>query len=134
MGASMPSNVRNFLGLSILALAISIVGSVIGFDEAVAMMPIPNAGTILMISSVGMFAISFGLIAAAGWGRQNWARWVILIFFLLGLASLAISFQKLLVMSSFHIGTALITTLLKGVALYFVFTGNAKEWFEPKRV
>jgi hypothetical protein len=129
----MPSNVRNFLGLSLLALAINIVATVIGFDEAVAMMPIPNAGTILMISSVVMFGISFGLIAAAGWGRQNWARWVILIFFLLGLASLAISFQKLMGMSSFQIGTALITTILKGVALYFVFTGNAKEWFETRK-
>lgn len=129
----MPSNVRNFLGLSIMALAISIVAAVIGFDEAVAMVPVPNAATIMMIVSVVTFAISFGLIAAAGWGRQNWARWVILVFFVLGLASLAMSFQKLMEMSSFQAGTALITTLLKAVALYFVFTGNAKEWFETRK-
>jgi uncharacterized membrane protein len=132
-GATMPSNVRNFLGLSILALAISLVAAVIGFDEAVAMVPLANASTIIIISSVVMFAVSFGLIAATGWGRQNWARWVMLIFFLLGLASLGMSFQKLMMMSSFQIGTAVITTLLKAAALYFIFTGNAKEWFERKR-
>jgi uncharacterized membrane protein len=130
----MPSNVRNFLGLALLALAISIVAAVIGFDEAVAMVPMPNAATVIMIADVVVFAISFALIAAAGWGRQNWARWVILVFFLLGLASLAMSFPKLMTMSSFQIGTAVITTLMKAAALFFAFTGNAKEWFQPKRV
>jgi hypothetical protein len=128
----MPSNVRNFLGLSLLALAISIAASVIGFDEAVAMVPMANAATVIMITSGVMFAISFGLIAAAGWGHQNWARWVILIFFLLGLVSLAMSLPKLMTMSSFQIGTAVITTLLKAAALYFIFTGNAKDWFKRK--
>jgi predicted ferric reductase len=126
----MPSNVRNFLGLSILALAINIVAGVFGFDEAIAKIPMPNAGTIMIITYVVMFGLSFALIAAAGWGRQNWARWVMLIFFLLGLASLAYSLPMLLQMSSFQIGTALISTALQGVALFFIFTGNAKDWFQ----
>ena len=129
----MPSNVRNFLGLAILALAINIVAAVFGFDEAVARVPVANASTIMTITYVISFGVSLGLIAAAGWGRQNWARWVLLVFFLFGVASLAFSMQLLLQMSSFQIGTAVITTVLKGVALFFVFSGNAKEWFQPTK-
>ena len=129
----MPSNVSNFLGLSILGLAIGIVSTYFGFQEAVAKMPIPNAATILIVVYVIGFAISFGLIAAASWGRQNWARWVTLIFFLLGLVMLAVSFQKLLQMSSFQLGTTLVQTALKAAALFFIFTGNAKDWFQQRK-
>lgn len=129
----MPSNVTNFLGLSILGWAIGIVSAYFGFEEAVAKVPVANAATIVIAIDVVAFAISFGLIAAIAWGRQNWARWVTLIFFLLGLVALAVSFQKLLQMSSFQLGTSLVQTALKAAALFFIFTGNAKDWFRERK-
>jgi hypothetical protein len=129
----MPSNVSNFLGLSILGWAIGIVSAYFGFQEAVAKVPVANAATIVIVVDVIAFAISFGLIAAIGWGRQNWARWVTLIFFLFGLVMLAVSFQKVLQLNSFQIGTTLVQTALKAAALFFIFTGNAKEWFGERK-
>ena len=129
----MPSNVTNFLGLSILGWAIGIVSAYFGFDEAVAKVPVANAATIVIAVDVVAFAISFGLIAAIAWGRQNWARWVTLIFFLFGLVALAVSFQKVLQFSSFQLGTTLVQTALKAAALFFIFTGNAKDWFRERK-
>lgn len=130
----MPSHVSNFLGLSILGLAIGIVSTYFNFQEAVAKLPMANGANILIGIDVFVFGLSFGLIAATAWGRQNWARWVLLILFLLGLASLAISFRLLLQMNSFQIGTTLIQTAVQGAALFFIFTGNANDWFRQRKV
>ena len=129
----MPSNVSNFLGFSILSWAIGLVSAYFGFQEAVAKIPVANGATIVIIVDVIAFAISFGLIAAVAWGRQNWARWVQLVFFVLGLASLAFSYRMLLQMSSFQIGTTLAQTALQAAALFFIFTGNAKDWFRERK-
>ena len=129
----MPSHVSNFLGLSILGLAIGIVSTFFNFQEAVARLPMANAANILIGIYVVMFGLSFGLIAATAWGHQNWARWVLLIFYLLGLASLAISLKVLLQMNSFQIGTTLIQTVAQGAALFFIFTGNANDWFRQRK-
>lgn len=132
----MPSNVTNYLGLSIMVFAIGIVSAVFGFDNAVAKIPSPNAGTIILIIDVVAFGISIGLIAAVAWGRQNWARWVQLVFYVLGLGSLALLMVNPAAaaqMTSFQLGTAAVSNLLQGVALFFIFTGNAKEWFQKKK-
>lgn len=129
----MPSHVRNFLGFSLLGLAISLVSVVFTFDESVARIPSPNASTIIIITDVIMFGISIGLIAATAWGRQNWARWVMLIFFLIGLASfvmLAVNPAAAAQMSSFQLGAAIVSTILQGAALFMIFTGDAKDWFK----
>ena len=129
----MPSNVSNFLGFSILSWAIALVSAYFGFQEAVAKIPVANAATIVIVIDVIAFAISFGLFAAVAWGRQNWARWVTLVFFVLGLAGLAFSFRTLLQMDSFQVGTTIAQTAAKAVALFFIFTGNAKDWFRERK-
>lgn len=125
----MPSNVSNYLWLNILGLAIGLVTAYFGFDDAVAKMPIAGAARVLVIIDVVIFSISIGLIAAVVWGRQNWARWVQLVFYALGLLGMAIGFQKMLESSSFQIGTTVLQLVISGLALFFIFTGNAKEWF-----
>jgi hypothetical protein len=132
----MPSNVTNYLGLTLMGVAISIVSAVMGFDEAAAQIPSPNGGTIILITDVVMFAISLGLIAAVAWGRQNWARWVQLVLYAIGLiflAMLPLNPVAMAQLTSFKIGVIAITTVLQGVALFFIFTGNAKEWFVKKK-
>lgn len=129
----MPSNVSNYLWLSVLNLAIGLVAIYFNFDEAVAKMPIANASQIMIGIYVVTYAISIGLIAAVVWGRQNWARWVQLVFYLLGLLGMAIGFRKMLENSSFQIGVTLISLAITAVALIFIFTGNAKPWFQHDR-
>lgn len=129
----MPSNVSNYLWLNILGWAIGLITMYFGFDEAVAKLPIANGGTFILVGYVVVMAISIGLVTAVVWGRQNWARWVQLAFYVLGLLGMAIGFQKMLENSSFQIGTTLIRLVIAGLALFFIFTGNSKEWFQRDR-
>lgn len=129
----MPTNVKNYLGLSIIGLAIGLVSAVFGFDDAAAKIPSPSGGTIIIVIDIVMFAISIGLITAVVWGHQNWARWVQAVFYVLGLASLAmmaVNPAAAAQMSSFQLGVAVVNTILQGIALFFIFTGDAKAWFK----
>ena len=126
----MPSNIRNYVGLCVLALAIGLISAYFNFDTASAQMErLGGAKTLLIVEGIG-FAISIGLITAVAWGRQNWARWVQLILWLITLLSLALGFQKLLETGSFQLGTAALQMVLRGGALFFVFTGDAPAWFK----
>lgn len=132
----MPSNVTNYLGLNVMALAIGLVSAVFGFDEAVARIPSPNGATIVLIIDAVAFAIPIGLIAAVAFGRQNWARWVQLVLYVLGLGMLALlplNPAAMAQMTPFKIGVTAVNTVLQGIAFVFIFTGNAKEWFVKKK-
>lgn len=126
----MPSHVSNYLWLSIMGLAIGLVGAYFNFDEAALKAARIGGGNFVLILDVIAFAISIGLISAVVWGRQNWARWVQMVFYLLGLAAMAIGIRKMLEMGSFQMGITLIQTAIQGVALFFIFTGDAKDWFK----
>jgi hypothetical protein len=129
-GGIMPSNISNYMWLCIMNLAIFIVVAYFGFDQAVAKLPMAGGGTLIIIVDVISFAISAGLLAAVAWGRQNWARWVQLILYVLGLAAMAIGYQKMIEAGSVQMAVAAIQTVIAGLALFFVFSGNAKEWFD----
>lgn len=125
----MPSHVSNYLWLSILSLAIGLVGAYFNFDDAATKAAVIGGAKFVIILDVFAFAVSAGLLAAVAWGRQNWARWVQLVFYLLGLAAMAIGIRKMLEMGSFQMGIALLQTAIQGVALFFIFTGNSRQWF-----
>ena len=125
----MPSNVKNYLGLSIVGIAIGLVAAYFNFDDALAKIPMANASTVLIISYAVGFAISIGLIAAVAWGRQNWARWLQAVLFVLGLPFLIKALPTMFATNTFQAGTTIIQTIIQAVALFFIFTGDAKAWF-----
>ena len=124
----MPSNVKNYLALSVIGFAVALVAAYFNFDQALAKIPMANASTILIISYGVGFAITIGLIAAVVWGRQNWARWVQAALFLIGLPFVAKALPDMFATNSFQAGTTIIQTIIQAVALFF-FTGDAKAWF-----
>ena len=76
-------------------------------------------------------ALLYGLLVwAAARKRQNWARIVYAVLFLLGLISTAFNTDGLQVIGLFSIGSFAIQTLLQLAAIYFVFTKDANPWFD----
>jgi hypothetical protein len=91
-----------------------------------------GAGFVLFIqgSVLAMAVLFIWLIARR---RKNWARWVWLITTILGIP-LALSELNRLLRS--NLITATLTcagNLAQIVALYLIFTGNAREWFRPSQ-
>jgi len=98
----MPSNIRNFFWLNVLSL-------VLGLGTA-----------ILAVMLLILWLIAFK--------RQNWARWLWIALFVLGTPGYIAIFKDLLGISLAG-AISLTQVALQLVALYFVFTGNAKPWF-----
>ncbi len=73
-----------------------------------------------------MLALGFAI-----WARQNWARFVFLILFLLGLIAL---FWARRVLGQLGLGaqfgvTSLLQTIMQVVALGCLFARSSNEWF-----
>lgn len=128
----MPSNVRNFMLLAYLSLAIGIVSTVLHFDEINAMAAAKGMTNVVIAIDVIMFGLFAGLIAAASFGAQNWARWVFAILFLIGVPFAIFALPTLFQKDAVQAITAIVQTVIQGVAIFFIFTGNAKDWFRKE--
>lgn len=68
----------------------------------------------------------------AVWRRRNWARWVLLVSFII---SLPLDFLDPSVWSGDQLpltGMALLSVLAGAAAFYFLFTGDARRWFAER--
>ena len=125
----MPSNVKDFAVLCYLSLLLGIAASVFTFQENAVMAARVGGAAFIIIVQVftfGFLALLFWLIA---FRHQNWARWLLLVMFVLGLPFALIALPAQLSASPIKAGASIVQTVLQAVALYLVFTGNAKEWF-----
>lgn len=85
----------------------------------------PVQSVIILIVIIG---ITFALIKCIGLGMK-WARVVILVLFLLGLAVLPWTFLPLLKASMVVAVLSLLQTILQIIALYFLFSRASTQWF-----
>ena len=83
-----------------------------------------------------VLVLTFGLLVLLVWlsarRRKNWARWVVFIVFLLGLVPFLFSLPEMFTSSMLRGSVATVQMILQSVAIYLVFTGNAKPWFEKQ--
>lgn len=123
----LPSNVRRFEQLMYLSLGLSLVEAPLEWNRFVAHFEGSASGAALAI--LLSYAIAVGLIWAVARQHQNWARWILLI-----LASVSLPLS----IGQFEPGAAPVLAglllagefLAWGSALYLIFTGNARRWFE----
>jgi hypothetical protein len=91
--------------------------------------------TSMTISLVVGYAISFSIFWLAVWRQENWARWLLFVWFALSLPGLA--FWN---MSNFRpdwfpvTALSLSSAFLQAVSFYFAFTGGARDWFRRKAI
>lgn len=90
-----------------------------------AMYAAPGESVVILIVTVG---ITFALIKCFGLGMK-WARVVLLILFLLGLAVLPFTYAALLKASILIAVLSLLQTILQILALYYLFSRASTEWF-----
>lgn len=79
-----------------------------------------------------LLAILFPFFQLAVWGRKNWARWVLLLAFLVSLPLLFIEprmFREDYLPQTIY---AFAGTLLEAVGFYFLFTGDARPWYRSQ--
>ena len=126
----MPTNVRNFFWLNVLSLALGALNSFLMAAKTQAMVAAaglsPNALIATQVCVMLVFLLLLWLIA---FKRQNWARWVWVGLFVLGLPGY-IGLLKNFAGFSPSLGLSLAQLVLQVAGLYFVFTGNAVDWFK----
>jgi hypothetical protein len=147
-GAMMPSHVRIFFWLVIAFVMIGMLPSLVPFTY-----PHPNIAASIttgnisvthatdQMRAIAVFATVFwsGLILLlaffAAFRRANWARWGIVLIFLiqqivpLGTMAYFHHFGQYVRMHSASWPTAIAIPALLLLAIIFAFTGNARDWF-----
>jgi hypothetical protein len=95
-----------------------------------------NAWQITLVSTIIRVVVFVGLAWLAAFRRQNWARWSLLVIFILSHAApfvLAMKFGRMPeFLSRYYDWQADLTALILAVALAFAFTGNARAAFRPR--
>jgi len=125
----MPSNVARFEQLMYLSLGIGVIISVLQFSYFESR---TGAGFVLLVQAIvlAVFVLFIWLIARR---RANWARWTLLVMFLLGLILFVPIVRETLQRSPLVAGLNITQLALQAVALYLVFTGNAVDWFKSRQ-
>jgi hypothetical protein len=129
----MPRNVHRYLWLILASFAVSIVSLPWQPRD-------PKTQVELGIGDIGYTELTFvfGLLVffvfapfiwAAAWRRKNWARWVLLISFLVALPFMLDVPSGFYSLRPFATACTDISLVMEAMALYFLFSGDAKPWF-----
>ena len=119
----MPGNVVWFERLAYVSLALALLVVALDFDNVAKAAPAPILVGALLFA-IGLTALLIWLIARR---RQNWGRWLFLALFVLGLPYFV---GNLMRQSLLSVPISLLQAVMQGVALFFIFTGDAKPWFD----
>jgi hypothetical protein len=130
----MPTNVKLFLGLYGVAMVMSLAGFV-GMLTLIAPfnMSLSERAAIVTIPAVELVA-GVVLTVLAGFWRQNWARWALMVLFVLGLALTSRSTMALRHLALVPAILLFVEIALQAVGLVFAFSAGARPWFEPGTV
>lgn len=130
-----PTSIIQFERFYLGALAVGLVGNVLNWDNATALLQAdPNAavlGTGFLFISVAIgLAISLLLWFLAARKAVGVAKWIIVVFFAIGLISVPFSLGQL---SGLAIVTSLVSMALQAAAVYMLFRPDAKKWFAGEK-
>lgn len=95
-----------------------------------------NPAPVMMLVIVGwifIFAFFILLVWLAAWKRRNWARWVLFLLFLTGVANLLWHMPALYSVHLWIAALQAIPWFVQAVAFYFLFTGDAADWYRTNK-
>lgn len=126
----MPSNVTRFEWLYYISLGVFIAEIVLTYDEQLAFWVRVGLGNPFILAThavtIGIYVL---LIRTAARARKNWARWVLLFLFVIGLFGTVMQLGPIPSFRTAESVLGVIYILLQGFGLFLIFTGNAQEWF-----
>lgn len=121
---NLPSNVQRFEQLMYLSLGVSLVDVPLEWDRFVA--DSQGNASVAAFGIIFSFAILVLLIWQAARNRRNWARWALLAIFVLSTIP-ELQHFKGGPLAGF---CSLASYLTAAAGLFFVFTGEARSWYE----
>ena len=126
----MPVNVARFEILMYLSIVLALLVGILDHSRFALIV-----GTEFIVKVV---AINVAATALLAWliarQRQGWARWVLLILFVLWLPGFAMVFPELVQDAIVSPAMNVMRVILTALALWYIFTGDAREWFARKAV
>lgn len=126
--SDMPSNVKLFLILNYLSIAIGVVQTALNFSQIMAASgSTASFGITVQVLTIG---ILLTIISVAGFWHQNWARWLLLVLFVAGLPVYFLTAWKTVTSFPFGMIVGLVQILMQATGFFFIFTGNARPWFK----
>lgn len=124
----MPQNVARFEILMYLSIVMTVLIGVLDFSRFAPIVgPRFIVGTV--VATVAVTALIVWLIARR---RQNWARWLLLVLFVIGIPGYAMAFFELAQDAIVTTAMSFMRVILQAAALYYVFTGDARDWFHRR--
>ena len=87
----------------------------------------------VLLVQISVFVMAVFVIWLIARRRKNWARWLLLVFFLLGIPLSVPALAKLSRISSYDGILSGAQGLAQIVALFLIFTGDARDWFRPSQ-
>ncbi|HEX4159711.1 MAG TPA: hypothetical protein VHY79_14685 [Rhizomicrobium sp.] len=132
----MPTNVRRFLWLWWAAFLIGAAEIPLTPPSSM-LLDLGVTQSVQTALAVGGTVLSLATLLPFLWfavrRRKNWARWVLLVSFII---SLPLEFLDPSIYSGDQLPLtcmALVSALAGAAAFYFVFTGDARPWFQEQR-
>jgi len=127
----LPSNVGRFQQLMYLSLGLSLIEAPLESNEWDRLVADTGSAYFAVFAALFIYAFAVLLIWQAAREHKNWARWVLLILFAL---SLLATFRHFEPSARFNLLAGILIAgefLAWGAALFLIFTGNGRSWFEP---
>jgi hypothetical protein len=128
-GMTFPKNVRRFALLWWAAFLLGLIGIPPTYVDVWTRAAVERQLLIAAVGGLAFLAILFPFFWLTVWRRRKWARWVLLLAFVV---SLPVDFFVDLSRIPYpltNIGVGLVSGLLELAAFYFLFTGDAQPWF-----
>lgn len=129
----MPRNVVVFERLMYAALIIGLLNLILDASRQSELPEIQAAGGFGVVAAVAVAAL--GLLLLLIWliarKRKNWARWLLVGFFVIGLWPTLQNVGSVLAANP-PVGLLSVAQLvIQTAAIVFLFSGDARPWFEP---
>jgi hypothetical protein len=126
----MPSNVARFEQLMYLSLGIGVIQSLLRWNQSVAQASAIGGAKFVFFGLIVTFAILVLIIWLIARRRRNWARWVMLVMFILGLPFSVRMLSRMLPAEPLSVALSSVQVLAQAIAFFLIFTGNARDWFK----
>ena len=129
-----PKSIVNFERLVLASVALSILGSVLGWEQASTVAADAGLGTGYLIG-VAAFTLLLSLLLLWFISRKASpiAKWIYVVFTGLGLVLGLVGIGQLFENGGVSAGITLVSYVLSAVSLWFLFRPDATAWFNDGR-
>jgi hypothetical protein len=132
-----PKAIQRFDMLYLGSLAVSAAAFFIGYDESLRQLNQSMAGTGMELGGgflAGIFVFGMAISLLLWWlissKHSVVAKWILAVLTVLSVLGVVLGLQQMLANFTITVGLQLLATVMGIASIYFLFTADAKPWFE----